>query len=243
MNITKIIMPKTDPDVLRELASKRIQEIRKTSEYQEVSKYHDNIQKITDRIYGSWGTAITYSLFPIVLISLYFLEMDTLFGNIIATIILSFILIWVGILIYSLYKIHVYEKLIEKYKDSIDNQLHEYMIADIFEDDIKYNFINCGSIIDIDKLKKFTADDENASYLITHPVTVHKNDLEWFQQSDTLLCKIVNGQIVDQLQLYSFSYSIDEGKWSIKDNELDLSYIDERFWAGHTPYYEKGENR
>lgn len=238
MEITKIIMPKTDPDVLRELASKRIQEIRKTPAYQEASNYRDNIQKINDCLYGSCGTTITYLLFPLCIISIYFLAMETLISNIAATVLVAFVIFWVIFLFYGLYKQHVYEKLIENYEETIDDQLQEYMISDVFEDS-KYNFVNCGYIIDIDHLKEFIK-DENASYIITHPIVAHDWQIQNYCKNDIILCKVNNGIVTDKLELDDL-YGLNIKDIITENNELNLSYIDKNFWVDTTPYWEQSD--
>ncbi len=237
MKITKIIMPKTDPDVLRELAKNRIEEIRKEPTYQEVLDIKNKRDKIYDYTYDDlcWYNPIyaTVSIF----IGMFLLAIPSIIGKIFAIIFIGYAIMSMITLFYRFWKLHIYDKVIETYNDTISDRLHEYMISDIFDDD-EYNFINCGCIIDIDNLKKFI-NDENVSYIITHPVATKERYIDELERKAVLLCKIKDGQIIDQMEIYSFRYDFDRESWIISNGAIDLSAIDEHFWAGETPYYEK----
>lgn len=240
MEITKIIMPKTDPDVLRELAKKRIEEIRKEPVYQEVLDIKNKHDKIFNYTYCDlcWYNPLfaTLSIF----IGMCLIATSNIIGKIFASIFISYAITAMIAAFYSFWQLHTYDKVIKTYKDTIKDRLHEYMISDIFDDD-KHNFINCGCIIDIDNLKKFT-EDEDVSYIITHPVATKERYIDELERKAVLLCKIKNGQIIDQMEIYSFRYDFERNSWIISNGAIDLSAIDDHFWAGETPYYEKEKN-
>lgn len=242
MNITKIIMPKTDPDVLRELAKNRIEEIRKEPTYQEVLDIKNKHDKIFYYTYGDlcWYNPVyaTLSIF----IGIGLITIPNIIGKIFASIFISYSITAMIAAFYSFWQLHIYDKVIKTYKDTIKDRLHEYMISDIFDND-QHNFINCGCIIDIDNLKKFIK-DEDVSYIITHPIATKERYIDKLERDAVLLCKIKNGQIIDQMEIYSFRYDhcFERESWIISNGAIDLSAIDDHFWAGETPYYEKEKN-
>lgn len=241
MNITKIIMPKTDPDILRELAKKRIEEIRKEPEYQEVLDIKNKYDKIFDYTYSDLCWYHPVYLILSLLIGIFLMTLPNIIGKIFASIFISYAITAMIVAFYSFWQIHAYAKVINTYKNTIKDRLNEYMISDIF-DDSKYNFINCSCIIDIDNLKKFTEDkDEDVSYIITHPVAIKERYIDEIEQEAVLLCKIKDGRIIDKMEIRSFRYDhlFERKSWIISNGIIDLSAIDDHFWAGTTPYYEK----
>lgn len=242
MEVTKIIAPKTDPDVLRELAKNRIEEIRKKPAYQTALDVKTKRDRVFDYTYSNacWYNPLyaTIAMF----LSIFFLFNNTsIIVKVIGGIVISYAITAMIAGFYYFWQLHVYDSVLNTYKDSIKSQLHEYMISDIFDDD-QHNFINCGCIIDIDNLKKFI-EDEDVSYIITHPIATKERYIDELERKSVLLCKIRDGQIIDQMEIYSFRYDhcFEKESWIISNGAIDLSAIDDHFWAGETPYYEKGE--
>lgn len=236
MEITKIIMPKTDPDVLRELANKRLEEIHSTQEYKDILEVKTEHDKTEDL----YANVSTYPILVFIAYIILGLTAIIFIGNKVTHVIFSFsiLLFMVAIIIitaYLFYKMSRLKEKIDTYTESIEDLLEEYMISDVF-DDSKYNFINCGYIIDIDHLKEFIK-DENASYIITNPIAAHEWHIQDYCKNDIILCKVNNGLVTDKLELDGL-YGIDIKNIITENNELNLSYIDKNFWAGTTPYWE-----
>lgn len=235
MEITKIIMPKTDPDVLRELANKRLEEIRSTQEYKdilEIKTKHNKIEALYVNISYPILAFIAYIIIGLsALISVENEFIYTLFSFSIALFMVALI-ITAACLFYKMSKL---KEKIDTYTDSIEDLLDEYMISDVFEDS-KYNFVNCGYIIDIDHLKEFIK-DENASYIITHPIAAHDWHIQDYCKNDIILCKVNNGIVTDKLELDGL-YENDIKDIITENNELNLTYMDKNFWVDTTPYWE-----
>lgn len=239
MEITKIIMPKTDSDVLRKLANKRLEEIRSTQEYKnilEIKTEHDKIENLYINI--STYPILVFIAYIIIGLSAIIFVRNKLIYALFSFSIVLFMTILIITAAYLFYKMSRLKAKIDTYTDSIEDLLDEYMISDVF-DDSKYNFVNCGYIIDIDHLKEFIK-DKNASYIITHPIAAHDWHIQDYCKDDIILCKVNNGIVTDKLGLDDL-YGLDIKDIITENNELNFSYIDKNFWVNTSPYWEQSD--
>ena len=230
MEVTKIIAPKTDPEVVRQRAQEYIDNLVKSDEYNQMSEYNKKLTYIVD----TWDTRFNLLWIGVfmIFVSIFFCCSSTLIYKIFGGIVIAAVMIFYIYDIYIFIKREKYEKLLDDYNWSLHKKNPEYMVSDVFDED---RFWNYGDLLYIEHIRKW-AEMTDVSYII-------KYDPEDYRDKDLYIYQCKDGQIIDKIHL--FSWHVDN---EVIDNLLktpgtiDLSFMDDEFWAGNTPYYEKGEN-
>ena len=226
MEITKIILPKTDPDKVFEYTNNYIEELSQTKEYKIAQKYLKRkceVEKILSKTEIIAGILAMLSIFSAFLINQ---SNEIIIKSIIAIIISTSILVIAALICV----VKNLDKKIEKYFELVKDKAYDYRLDEewlLMENRKKYDCIDGWYLEDIDKIRKWS-EKKDVSFVFYKEHDDEENYL--YNEISIHMCK--DGKVIDEIKLDSYELSTENINilFSVPGS-MNFTFLDKLFWS------------
>ena len=236
MEANKIILPKTDPDVVLKYAEAFLNKLQATEEYNKSKKYKEE----NELIEFTFSTTMVIALILLVLSLVLCLKAEgTRFVAVLTKFMLGVTLTWIVFGVFGLQiKRGLNKKHIERYKDSIKYSGFYYHIGDFFAPVSEEKTWRWRWYRDLRTLKK-CAEMDGVTYVLTRTTEMFEKKI---YTDEVIISCIKDGKIIYKQELFVLDDYNEKGLNEITKSPgvLDFSCYDEEYWDEYTPYYDPG---
>ena len=226
MEITKIILPKTNPDKVFEYTNNYIKELSQTKEYKIAQKHLKRkceVEKILSKTEIIAGILAILSIFLAFLINQ---SNEIIIKSIIAIIISTSILVIVALI----YAVKNLDKKIEKYFELVKDKAYDYRLDEellLMENRKKYDCIDGWYLEDIDKIRKWS-EKKDVSFVLYKEHDDEENYL--YNEISIHMCK--DGKVIDEIKWDSDELSVENTNilFSVPGS-MNFTFLDKLFWS------------
>ena len=241
MEATRIILPKTNPDIAFEYTNSFVKELSKTKEYKIAQKYREKKYKIED-IALKVEIALTVPMIISLFLS-FFVNKSNEF--IIKSLQITIIVIYILIIMFFYYTEKMFDKKMEDYFRLVKNEAYDHRLdADwlLKKNRTKYNCINSWYLKDIDKIIKWSK-EKDVSFVLNEKYKDEPYDHK------VSICMCRDGKIIDQMEWNTYELDTENIKILLSTpGAMNFTFLDISFWGNRRKFkkyleFEKRKNK
>ena len=240
MTRSKVILPKTNPDTLYELTADWLKSLAAAPGYAEAAENNEKLQRfksIESHFYDIDGGFFVLLIF----ITLIFLAANPILGCVFVTV---FLFVPFGFMAWVWIQEARYEEKVTEYTDNIRDDRRRFMLSadHVFDTGTPSPewYSNGYYLRKIEQFREWSKLEGVEFSIDRGPTEDEKDDNGRPEYSRSIRIYVSqNGNFIDKTTLDDFMYRTELGdSLTSTPGAIDLSYLDELFWAGYTPYYE-----